>query len=43
MMMGGMASARDFEMELSGIRSVEELMIDYNKALAIKRGDLAII
>jgi len=35
--------ARDFEMELSGIRSVDEVVIDHNVVLAIKRGDLAII
>jgi hypothetical protein len=36
-------TARDFEMELSGIRSVDEVMIDHTSVLAIKRGDLAII
>ena len=30
-------------MELSGIRSIEEIALDHNKVLAIKRGDLAII
>ena len=35
--------ARDFEMELSGIRSVDEVIIDHTSVLAIKRGDLAII
>jgi hypothetical protein len=34
---------REFEMELSGIRSVDEVMIDHTSVLAIKRGDLAII
>ena len=36
-------TARDFEMELSGIRSVDEVFIDHTSVLAIKRGDLAII
>ena len=36
-------NARDFEMELSGIRSVDEVNIDHSCVLAIKRGDLAII
>eukprot|EP00744_Colponema_vietnamica_P000651 GILI01001143.1.p1 GENE.GILI01001143.1~~GILI01001143.1.p1 ORF type:complete len:753 (+),score=218.18 GILI01001143.1:205-2463(+) len=40
---GSLTSARDNEQELSAIRSVEELMIDYRRALSIKRGDLAII
>ena len=35
--------ARDNAQELSAIRSVEELQIDYTRALSIKRGDLAII
>jgi hypothetical protein len=35
--------ARDFEMELSGIRYVDEVTIDHTSVLAIKRGDLAII
>jgi hypothetical protein len=34
---------REFEMELSGIRSVDEVTIDHSSVLAIKRGDLAII
>ena len=34
---------REFEMELSGIRSVDEVLIDHSSVLAIKRGDLAII
>lgn len=36
-------NAREFEMELSGIRSVDEVEIDHSCVLAIKRGDLAII
>ena len=36
-------NARDFESELTGIRNVDELIIDHNAVLAIKRGDLAII
>lgn len=35
--------ARDFETELSGIHSVDEVIIDHTSVLAIKRGDLAII
>ena len=37
------ASARDNAAEISAIRSVQELQIDYSRALSIKRGDLAII
>jgi hypothetical protein len=36
-------NAREFEMDLSGIRSVDEIIIDHSSVLAIKRGDLAII
>jgi hypothetical protein len=36
-------NAREFETELSGIRSVDEVLIDHSSVLAIKRGDLAII
>lgn len=39
----GTTTARDCENELSGIRSIDELVIDFKKALSIKRGDLAII
>lgn len=34
---------RDNAAELSAIRSVQELQIDYTQALSIRRGDLAII
>eukprot|EP00743_Colponemidia_sp_Colp-15_P000897 GILK01000990.1.p1 GENE.GILK01000990.1~~GILK01000990.1.p1 ORF type:complete len:735 (+),score=112.26 GILK01000990.1:55-2205(+) len=37
------ASARDNSTELSAIRTIDELLIDYRRALSIKRGDLAII
>jgi hypothetical protein len=30
-------------MELSGIKSIDEIVIDHSSVLAIKRGDLAII
>lgn len=36
-------NARDFESELTGIRHIDEIQIDHNAVLAIKRGDLAII
>ena len=36
-------TARDFENELTGLRSVDEVIIDHTSVLAIKRGDLAII
>jgi hypothetical protein len=36
-------NARDLENELTGIRNVDEVVIDRNSVLAIKRGDLAII
>jgi len=36
-------TARDNAAEISAIRSVEELKIDYTRALSIKRGDLSII
>mmetsp|Transcript_19452 Transcript_19452/g.22085 ORF Transcript_19452/g.22085 Transcript_19452/m.22085 type:complete len:743 (-) Transcript_19452:269-2497(-) len=37
------SSARESEAELANLRSVEELEIDYRKALSLKRGDLSII
>eukprot|EP00164_Ancoracysta_twista_P003101 GFYU01004136.1.p1 GENE.GFYU01004136.1~~GFYU01004136.1.p1 ORF type:complete len:736 (-),score=254.85 GFYU01004136.1:493-2700(-) len=40
---GSVNLARDYASELSAIRSVDELHIDYRRALNIKRGDLAII
>ena len=40
---GGLQNARDYEMELSAIRSIDEIALDHNRVLAIKRGDLAII
>lgn len=43
MPLSNMMNAREFEMELSGIRSVDEVAIDHTSVLAIKRGDLAII
>ena len=39
----GTMNPRQFEMELSGIKSVDEVVIDHTSVLAIKRGDLAII
>lgn len=39
----GVMNPRQFEMELSGIKSVDEIVIDHSSVLAIKRGDLAII
>ena len=39
----GSMNPRQFEMELSGIKSVDEVVIDHSSVLAIKRGDLAII
>jgi len=39
----GAMNPRQFEMELSGIKSVDEVLIDHSSVLAIKRGDLAII
>jgi len=35
--------ARDYEVELSQIRSVQEILIDHSIVLTMKRGDLAII
>ena len=40
---GSGSLARDNAQELSAIRSVEELEIDFSKALNIMRGDLSII
>lgn len=39
----GAASARDAANELAAITCVEELEIDYEEVLGVKRGDLAII
>lgn len=39
----GATNAREAATELAAITSVEELEIDYDQALSIKRGDLAII
>lgn len=39
----GVMNPRHYEMELSGIKSIDEIMIDHTSVLAIKRGDLAII
>ena len=36
-------NVRDYEMELTGIKSTDEVMIDFTKVLNIKKGDLVII
>ena len=38
-----MKNIRDYEMELTGIKSTDEVMIDFTKVLNVKKGDLVII